>query len=83
MRLLLPKPETDWSRWRDGLSGLDIELTLVDPWRLTRLEETPAQRSLWLELDLFAGVICVSRRAVQRSGHGRGLGAGRSVGAIS
>lgn len=65
MRLLLPKPETDWSRWRDGLAALDIELTLVDPWRLTRLEETPAQRSVWLELDQFAGVICVSRCAAE------------------
>ncbi|PTY38212.1 hypothetical protein BGP77_17365 [Saccharospirillum sp. MSK14-1] len=65
MRLLLPKPETDWSRWRDGLAGLDIDLHLVDPWRLTTLEETPAQRSLWLELDQFSGVICVSRRAAE------------------
>lgn len=63
MRLLLPKPETDWARWRDGLAGLDIDVKLIDPWRLSALEETPAQRSLWLELDQFAGVICVSRRA--------------------
>jgi len=65
MRLLLPKPETDWARWRDGLAALDIVLTLVDPWRLTQLDETPAQRSLWLELDQFAGVVCVSRRAAE------------------
>ncbi|WP_108126337.1 uroporphyrinogen-III synthase [Saccharospirillum mangrovi] len=65
MRLLLPKPEPDWARWRDGLAGVGVEPILIDPWQLEWLDETPAQRSLWLELDQFSGVICVSRRAAE------------------
>lgn len=65
MRLLLPKPHTDWARWADGLAAVGVESVLVDPWQLDWLAETPAQRTLWLELDQFAGVICVSRRAAE------------------
>lgn len=65
MRLLLPKPKTDWTRWQSGLAAIGVQTDCVDPWQLSRLDETPAQRSLWLQLDQFAGVVCVSRRAAE------------------
>lgn len=65
MRLLLAKARPDWERWRAQLSSY-AELTLRDPWRLTVKPETPEARSLWLNLDEFQGVICVSPTAASQ-----------------
>ena len=65
MRLLLPKPAKDWARWRAGLADLDITPICVDPWHFEWLPETPEQRTVWLNLDEFQGVICVSARAAE------------------
>lgn len=65
MRLLLPKPRSDWARWRAGLTEVGVEPICVDPWRFEWLPETPEQRTVWLNLDEFQGVICVSARAAE------------------
>lgn len=65
MRLLLPKPRRDWPRWRQALDDTGVELDLVDPWRFEVFDESPQRRSLWLNLDLFQGVVCVSTVAAQ------------------
>lgn len=64
MRLLLPKPRHDWPRWREGLTGL-VDPLWVDPWHFEPFEETPRQRAIWLDLDLYQGVICVSAVAAR------------------
>jgi len=65
MRLLLPKPEADWTRWRAGLVDLDVTTICVDPWHFEWLPETPEQSTVWLNLDEFQGVVCVSARAAE------------------
>ncbi|MHA7881166.1 MAG: uroporphyrinogen-III synthase [Saccharospirillum sp.] len=60
MKLLLPKPEADWPRWRQCFSGSDHTLLWLDPWRFDVFPETPERRTVWLDLDQFTGVICVS-----------------------
>ncbi|MEX0623877.1 MAG: uroporphyrinogen-III synthase [Saccharospirillum sp.] len=65
MRLLLAKARPDWARWQTALAP-HAELTLRDPWRLTLRPETPADRSTWLNLDEFQGVICVSPTAASQ-----------------
>lgn len=62
MRLLLAKARPDWERWWAHLSPY-AELILRDPWRLTVKPETPERRAVWLNLDEFQGVICVSPTA--------------------
>jgi uroporphyrinogen-III synthase len=63
--LLLPKAQTDWARWRARLAPL-AELQLLDPWQLTIRPETPQLKTLWLNLDQFQGVICVSPFAARQ-----------------
>ncbi|GGX44623.1 uroporphyrinogen-III synthase [Saccharospirillum salsuginis] len=65
MRLLLPKPAKDWARWRAGLADLDTTPICIDPWHFEWQWETPEQRTVWLNLDEFQGVICVSARAAE------------------
>lgn len=65
MRLLLPKPRRDWERWQAGLEATGIQLELVDPWQFEWLPETPWQRTQWLNLDEYQGVVCVSARAAE------------------
>lgn len=65
MRLLLPKPRRDWRRWREGLITTGVELGLVDPWSFELFAESPGRRALWLNLDLYQGVICVSAPAAR------------------
>lgn len=65
MRLLLPKPRSDWSRWQRELSAINVDSICIDPWAFEWLPETPEQRTTWLNLDEFQGVICVSARAAE------------------
>ena len=65
MRLLLAKARPDWARWQSQLAP-HADLMLHDPWRLTLRPETPERRSLWLNLDEYQGVICVSPTAASQ-----------------
>lgn len=65
MRLLLAKARADWGRWQSQLEPL-ADVILHDPWRLTWLPETPQRRTLWLNLDVYQGVICVSATAASQ-----------------
>ncbi|WP_051207832.1 uroporphyrinogen-III synthase [Saccharospirillum impatiens] len=65
MRLLLAKARSDWARWQSYLDP-HAELMLHDPWQLTLSPETPERRSLWLNLDEYQGVICVSPTAASQ-----------------
>lgn len=62
MRLLLAKARSDWARWQSLLAP-HADVMFHDPWRLTLYPETPERRSLWLNLDEYQGVICVSPTA--------------------
>lgn len=65
MRLLLAKARPDWARWQAQLQA-HADLTLRDPWQLTLRPETPEVRSLWLNLDEYQGVVCVSPTAARQ-----------------
>lgn len=65
MRLLLPKPGRDWARWRRGLADTGVELCLVDPWEFEVFSESAVQRTVWMNLDLYHGVVCVSAVAAR------------------
>ncbi|WP_127559852.1 uroporphyrinogen-III synthase [Saccharospirillum alexandrii] len=65
MRLLLAKARPDWARWQSQLAPY-ADLMLHDPWRLTLHPETAERRSLWLNLDEYQGVICVSPTAASQ-----------------
>lgn len=63
MTLLLPKAASEQSRWQQSLKDTGVELCWVDPWHLERLPQSPEVRQAWMNLDLYAGVICVSPTA--------------------
>ncbi len=65
MKLLLPKAQSEQSRWASVLKPLTIEFEFVDPWVIHRLPETANTKNHWLNLDQFSGVICVSPVAAQ------------------
>lgn len=65
MRLLLAKARPDWARWQAQLQA-HADLVLRDPWQLTLRPETPETRSLWLNLDEYQGVVCVSPTAASQ-----------------
>lgn len=66
MRLLLPKMAREQPRWAQALTPLPVALTWIDPWRISLLQENAEMRTNWLNLDTFAGVICVSPTAAER-----------------
>ena len=68
MNLLLPKPQADRNRWQQALAQSGHNLLWVDPWTFEVFEETAEQRTHWLNLDLFSGVICVSPVAARLLG---------------
>jgi uroporphyrinogen-III synthase len=65
LNILIPKAQAEQSRWRSVIDVDHHTLTFVDPWRMTVLDETPAMRSIWMNLDEYQGVVCVSPTAAQ------------------
>lgn len=65
MRLLIPKATSEQARWQQVLNNTELDIDFVDPWCITQLPETPAMRSLWLNIDQFAAVVCISPSAAQ------------------
>lgn len=65
MRVLIPKAAQEAPRWQEQLGGLQDYCDWYDPWLITRLSETPAMRQLWLNIDRYRLVICVSPTAAE------------------
>lgn len=63
LRILLPKARSEQRRWRQTMDSQEVDVTFIDPWHLERVEETPVTRTIWLNLDRYDGVICISPTA--------------------
>ncbi|MEJ2045990.1 MAG: uroporphyrinogen-III synthase [Reinekea sp.] len=60
MRILLPKARAEQARWQASLEGYSVTAQWVDPWLISELPESGVMRAVWLNLDQYKGVICVS-----------------------
>jgi uroporphyrinogen-III synthase len=65
MRLLIAKARTDQARWRSIVDLAPGSVQFVDPWQLTPVASTPAQKTIWLNLDRYHAVLCVSPQAAK------------------
>jgi uroporphyrinogen-III synthase len=65
VNILIPKARSEQGRWRSIIDIGDHTLTFVDPWRMTIADETASMRSIWMNLDEYQGVVCVSPTAAQ------------------
>jgi len=65
LRLLIPKAFEEQERWRQALSSTKADIVFADPWQLDLLPESPEMRTVWLNLDKYCGVICVSPSAAK------------------
>ena len=63
VNILLPKARSEQRRWRQEV--IDAELTMVDPWQIKTLPELAQTRTVWLNLDEYRGVVCVSPTAAR------------------
>jgi len=65
MRLLVPKANADQARWQAIVDQAPGSVHFVDPWQLSAVAPTPAQKTTWLNLDRYHGVLCVSPQAAK------------------
>ena len=65
MRLLIPKAVADQARWQSIVDLAPGSVRFVDPWQLTPVAPTPAQKTIWLNLDRYHAVLCVSPQAAK------------------
>ena len=65
LTLLVPKAGSEQQRWQQIALANDVEFTMVDPWCLTVLPEQPTTKTMWMNVDQYQGVICVSPTAAK------------------
>jgi len=65
LNILLPKAHSEQRRWQQLALENEVTLTMVDPWLIETLPEQPQTKSIWLNLDQYQGVICVSPTAAK------------------
>lgn len=65
MQLLLPKANKEQQRWLDTLAFWSESVIAIDPWEIELIPETGKSRQVWLNLDSYAGIICVSPTAAE------------------
>ncbi len=65
LTVLVPKAKSEQTRWRSLVGGSSAQLSFVDPWQMTVMPETPEQKTIWLNIDQYKGVISVSPSAAR------------------
>lgn len=65
MRVLVPKAANEQARWQSALQEMSAQIEWLDPWDIQLLDELPEFKTAWLNLDEYAGVICVSPTAAR------------------
>lgn len=65
MSVLVPKAAAEQPRWQRALGVHQAHCHWLDPWQILRLPETPQRRQVWLNLDRYQLVICVSPTAAE------------------
>jgi uroporphyrinogen-III synthase len=63
--LLLPKAQTEQRRWQSELADSPVDVEFIDPWDISIFDESREMRTVWLNLDAYRGVICISPSAAQ------------------
>lgn len=65
MKVIVPKATKEWSRWQAGLEAWQSSIQWVDPWQFDVLPQNEEVKQLWMNLDQFKVVHCVSPAAAQ------------------
>ncbi|WP_196156884.1 uroporphyrinogen-III synthase [Reinekea sp. G2M2-21] len=65
LNILVPKAKNEQARWLSLVDASCAQLSFVDPWQMTVMPETPEQKSIWLNIDQYKGVISVSPSAAR------------------
>lgn len=63
MHIIIPKARSEWARWQQSLAHWEDSITWIDPWLLERLPQTEEMKQIWLNIDQFKVVECVSPEA--------------------
>jgi len=65
MRVLIPKAKSEQARWQQEISIGSHQAVFVDPWHIEILEQNGATRQIWMNLDAYKGVVCISPTAAK------------------
>ncbi len=65
MRLLLPKALSEQARWSEALVKAKVTVVFCNPVDVERLPITAVIKTLWMNLDRYSAIICVSPTAAQ------------------
>ena len=63
MQVIVPKAKSEWARWQAALPRWKDSIVWHNPWRLERLAHTEEMKQIWLNIDQFKVVECVSPEA--------------------
>ncbi|MFQ3228685.1 uroporphyrinogen-III synthase [Reinekea sp.] len=65
MNVIVPKAAKEWARWQLGLESWTSTIVWIDPWQFESLAQSEEVKQLWMNIDQFKVVHCVSPEAAQ------------------